>query len=118
MIIKEKLFWLEVFSMKLFSFSFLLSLLFLLPVNAQNISLAGDMPESACECYDSAFLHGSYNYTPNNSPQTETIRFKCGLKGWQQAFDEGHWEGQKDYKFSNGDYSQGTGNGICPYPNY
>ncbi len=93
--------------------------LFALSAGALNAAtIAGGTPESTCECYDAGFLHGTYNYTPSNSAQTETLQFKCGLKGWQQAFDEGLYEGLKDYRFSNGDYSQGTGNGLCPYPNY
>lgn len=84
----------------------------------QAASLAGGTPKNACVCYDRAFQFGTYNYRPSNSAQAETMQFKCGLKGWKQAFNEGLREGLKDYRFSRGDYSRGTGNGLCPYPSY
>ncbi|PHS26445.1 MAG: hypothetical protein COA84_05925 [Robiginitomaculum sp.] len=86
--------------------------------SAQYAQLEGDGPTSACECYEKAYQFGTYNMTPANQPMAETTRFKCGLKGWKQAFNEGHREGLKTYRFSKGDYSQGAGEGLCPYNDY
>jgi len=96
----------------------ILAALIATPTLAQTTQLGGQTPGSACECYDKGFLFGTYNYTPQNSGQSETMQFKCGLKGFRQAFDEGLSEGFKDYLVSRGDYSQGFGDGFCPYSNY
>ncbi len=88
------------------------------PALAQITPLAGATPGTTCECYDGGFLFGSYNYTPQNSAQSETLQFKCGLQGWEQAFNDGLYEGYKDYLVSKGDYSLGMGDGFCPYSNY
>jgi hypothetical protein len=86
--------------------------------SAQYTQLEGGGPKSACECYEKAYQFGTYNMTPANHPMAETTRFKCGLKGWKQAFNEGHREGLKTYRFSKGDYSQAPGEGLCPYNDY
>ena len=85
---------------------------------AQYAQLEGGGPKSACECYEKAYQFGTYNMTPANHNGAETTQFKCSLKGWKQAFDEGNREGRKTYRFSKGDYSQGMGEGLCPYNNY
>ena len=85
---------------------------------AQYTQLEGGGPKSACECYEKAYQFGTYNMTPANHPMAETTRFKCGLKGWRQAFEEGNSEGRKTYRFSKGDYSVGVGEGLCPYNDY
>ncbi len=85
---------------------------------AQFTPLAGAGPESACECYEKAYNFGNYNMTPANHAMAETTQFKCGLKGWGQAFDEGLSEGLKTYRFSQGDYSTAPGDGLCPYNGY
>lgn len=84
-----------------------------LPVNSA--SLAGGPPQSVCQCFEEAYQLGFYNFTPRNSPQAETLRFKCGMEGWRQAFDEGHLNGQKNRAVSRGDYSLGSGTSLCPY---
>ena len=88
------------------------------PALAQYTHLEGGGPKSACECYDKAYQFGTYNMTPANHTGAETTQFKCGLKGWKQAFNEGNREGRKTYRFAKGDYSENTGEAMCPYNNY
>ncbi len=101
---------------KIFCFSLLINILFVSLAIAQTPDLeSGKVPKSACECYERAYLHGKYNYTPKNNPITQDLHFMCELFGWQQSFFEGNIEGLKDYKISIGDYSEGPGQALCSY---
>ncbi len=93
----------------------LIALLAIGTVWANSASLAGGPPKSVCQCFERAYQFGLYNYTPRNSPQAETLRFKCGMEGWRQAFDDGHQNGLKNRAVSRGDYSKGSGTSLCPY---
>lgn len=82
---------------------------------AEAASIKGGLPRNICKCYEGGYGFGRYNYRPSNSGQAETLRFKCNMKGWEQAFRDGWQNGYKDYRFSQGDTRYGMGTSLCPY---